>query len=708
MPVSKLVDNVAGNVSSPGLSDFTGFTATGQHDEWSTVADGTETGYRAEYVDGTAGYETGRGVVSGGILTRAEVKTSTAGAGTKYDFASGTVRVSLVADARRIGKQTIFGLNRDDDGPIVIFAVGQSISLSETPYYNGPYPVNDRMYDYQYISPGVYGFVQGPDLSAPLRADFVSGTAVGMSGGGYGDLYYGMAARFIEEFDRDVYVCKLAIGGASITSLEATHWDNGAYVDSTPGDLYNLLEQHFPNALSLLSSVPGAPAYPDYLFFTQGATNAAKINWFPVEENADYLPPLEWAERAHRLISLWDNPNSLNYISKDDTRIGLIDLPPNRSWDYTGDHMRMLAHLLGERAILISQGERPLDDFIHPTGDGSIDLGDDAARTVIGEMSESSREPGWRIARNKTDLAYTTYLREADGTGDVTEDLRWRYDSTNDLLIISPTDGSTINWGWLDLRERQYYKFEETADSDRSVLFRVTGRHTFDPEDVYQLRIPIEVTTVGSSGWPRVGEALTSSVTDVNGNATHLNNIYSLDGTSVMETDENIRLNQLKLAGSDTFLENLRIIGDAANMTMDVDGNVQRSAVSSQNWGAEVTGLSTLLNPTMGGIGAESGVVKRVGFKVEIYGVRTDSGTTDEVWKARREGIVYFDGTTGGLTPAASDIHANTTEVLVDTGTTAQSIHVEGFIGSIQVRPTGITGQTWVYRSKFEWEIIEA
>lgn len=377
-----------------------------------------------------------------------------------------------------------FGLDRDDGGPVLLMIVGQSIAYGGFPYRNGPYPPNARMHDYRYISPGVYGFVQAPDLSDPLRDDHVEGITVGMVGDENGDIAYGWAEEIIDKEDRDVYILKFAIGGASVKSLEATHWDNGVFVDSTPGALYTLLQTHMSNAKTLLSAVTDAPAYPDYLLFTQGATNSARVEAISNTENADYLPPLEWAERALRVISMWSNPGALDYISEH-TRIVLLGLPNDRSWDYTGDHMRVLADMLGGRAILIGQGEGPLYDHVHPMGDRSIEIGREIDQTARGQRAPAPKNYGLKYKRNKTNLEYTEYLREADGVGDVTEDLRWRYDSTNDLLIVSPTDGATINWGWFDLRAEDHYRFSETADSNRSVVFRVVGRGSYDPTDIY-------------------------------------------------------------------------------------------------------------------------------------------------------------------------------------------------------------------------------
>ncbi|MEZ5571177.1 MAG: hypothetical protein R3E64_04060 [Halioglobus sp.] len=56
----------------------------------------------------------------------------------------------------------------------------------------------------------------------------------------------------------------------------------------------------------------GKPVYPNYLLFTQGATNAMKVNPLTGLANAEYMPPMEWTERVMRLIGDWDNPYALD------------------------------------------------------------------------------------------------------------------------------------------------------------------------------------------------------------------------------------------------------------------------------------------------------------------------------------------------------------------------------------------------------------
>ncbi|MEZ5571176.1 MAG: hypothetical protein R3E64_04055 [Halioglobus sp.] len=78
--------------------------------------------------------------------------------------------------------------------------------------------------------------------------------------------------------------------------------------------------------------------------------------------------------------------------------------------------MRLLARVLGGRALLISQEDRDIDDFVHPTGDSTIDIGTDIWQTVEGIRCISAPKlAGWRYIRNTTNLEYTSFKREADG-----------------------------------------------------------------------------------------------------------------------------------------------------------------------------------------------------------------------------------------------------------------------------------------------------
>lgn len=604
----------------------------------------------------------------------------------------------------------VYGPKRTDNGPRVFLVIGQSIAYGGFPYRDGPYPTNNRMYDYQLIStgPDVYGFVQAPDMADSPRADQTATTIIGMATGGDGDLTYGMADQYIADHDCDVYIIKIAIGNASVTSLEGSHWDNGAFVDDTPGAFYDLLEQHIANARSILSGVTDAPDYPDVLLFTQGATNALKINPLTGAANADYIPAQEWAERVMRLIGMWDNPNVLDYISKENTKIALLDLPPFRSWDYTGDHMRVLDMFLEERSMLIAQGDRYLFDFIHPTGDGVIRLGRDISRAISGGQPSEPGIPGFVVDRLKTSLEYTTYIREADGTGNVTEGLYWRHDTTNDLLIISPTDGSTINWGWMNLQPEDYYAFEETADSNRRMVFRVTGRHTYDPADIYQLRIPVEVVDTGSSGQPRVGEALTSSlVYEGDYLPKDFTQIYAMDGSAPFVFRQNMRFTELAesdqvvvAALNSLFTENL--------LTVDPDGVAARSRERASDIEAVHTGLTSTFNPIMGGVSTAtiSGGIGSVSGNIRIWGTRTDSGIRNQMFLAERDFMIYFDGGTGIGDPPATDVRLGAVTVHIDTGTSPQTILNDRIFGSVAFRPTGIAGQTWKFQGITRYYVI--
>ncbi|MEZ5571178.1 MAG: hypothetical protein R3E64_04065 [Halioglobus sp.] len=97
------------------------------------------------------------------------------------------------------------------------------------------------MYDYQYISPSVWDFVQAQICLRRYARITVRRVYVGMQGGGLGDLAYGLAMECIKRKNRNVFICKLAIPGCSVSALEGTHWKNGVGIDSATGALYTAM-----------------------------------------------------------------------------------------------------------------------------------------------------------------------------------------------------------------------------------------------------------------------------------------------------------------------------------------------------------------------------------------------------------------------------------------------------------------------------------